>query len=400
MDDKPLLHKAQNIALYILVFSLQFEYWNPFGVTIDFILTKTTISLYFLTILFEFYSHLKLRDYGTFFYPLIIYFIIQITVSYIHKTYHYDKFFDFPFFLNILILLVVINHSRRHPQLLYNCLLSFALGGILLTILFFLDIKVEAILNGRVTIFGDNPNSIGIKLAISVLILLTYFFDKNRSNRFARFILILLLPLMLKFLTDTGSRVAFISLFAGLLIFVVFRRSFSLFTRITTFIVGIILVIGIWYLLSQNVIISNRLTDSFTERDISGRDLTWEKLTPLILSNIFFGVGTTGYAKYVEGVFHYFTSPHNGIVEALCYTGIFGTFFFFVFVYLVIKRSIFVYKIESNLLPILLLMPFIGLLLSGQIFYPKEVWIIFAYIIAQNNQQILTYDNDVIDYSV
>ena len=108
---------------------------------------------------------------------------------------------------------------------------------------------------------------------------------------------------------------------------------------------------------------------------MAGREVIYAELWEVINNNLFFGIGQTGYfAKFGDG------SPHNVLLEILCYSGIIGLSMYLLFLYNILKIAIKSKSIEGNILPLILLIPLLGLILSGQILTLKLGWCIFSYI--------------------
>jgi O-antigen ligase len=78
-------------------------------------------------------------------------------------------------------------------------------------------------------------------------------------------------------------------------------------------------------------------------------------------------------------------SPHNVILELMCYSGIIGLTIYLVYFYQICKRGYQSYKRKGLLLPILLLIYIFGMLFTGQILYDKIGWIIFAYTVGSTS---------------
>lgn len=120
------------------------------------------------------------------------------------------------------------------------------------------------------------------------------------------------------------------------------------------------------------------------EGDFSERKEIWAKIYPMINDSPISGMGSTGYnesiSKYYYGLFK---SPHNVFLEILVYTGIIGFLFFNIFLIYVFIFSYKYFNRYGELLPILLLMPVIGLMLSGQILNVKVIYVIFAYALSR-----------------
>ena len=116
------------------------------------------------------------------------------------------------------------------------------------------------------------------------------------------------------------------------------------------------------------------------DRDLSGRDIIWQNIMPLIKDNLVFGVGNVGYSEFSQSTFGLFNSPHNVFLEILCYTGIIGLSIYLVFLFRIFSKCYQLYKTENNLLPLILLIPVLGIIASSQILDVKTGWIIFAFI--------------------
>jgi len=112
------------------------------------------------------------------------------------------------------------------------------------------------------------------------------------------------------------------------------------------------------------------------------RDYLWVLILPLILDSPVIGIGITGYANQMEIFFGGMVSPHNGIIEALCYTGAVGTTFLLLFIFRLWKRASMTKDQNNEILPVILFIPIIGILLTGQIFQSKTIWLLFAYVAA------------------
>jgi O-antigen ligase len=135
----------------------------------------------------------------------------------------------------------------------------------------------------------------------------------------------------------------------------------------------------------QSEVLKFRLLQSTQEGDLSGREIIWQTVLHLIKRSPILGVGNTGYAYFMQTNFGSVTSPHNVILEVLCLTGITGLFLYLIFLYRIFKISLNRYKMDGFLLPLMLIIPILGLLFSGQILAVKIGWVIFAYITGSLN---------------
>jgi len=154
--------------------------------------------------------------------------------------------------------------------------------------------------------------------------------------------------------------------------------------KISILFVGSIAIIYTWVILAQSETLVQRLSRSYEEGDLAGRDLIWQRLYPLIESNPILGVGKTGYHYFSQMIYGGRKSPHNVIIEILCYTGIIGLIIYLLFLFRVFKKGYQDYKTEGLLLPLLLIPPVLGMIVSAQILGVKIGWVIFAYIVGSS----------------
>jgi O-antigen ligase len=299
-----------------------------------------------------------------------------------NKSSVYPIFFNVPMFLDMLILLTVLNHAKIEPQLLLKCLYVFAFGSIVLTIMYLLGIQTGFGLQNRVTIFGNNQNEVGLKLCISILILISIIQENRLKFGKFRFLFYAVIPFMFMFLIGTASRVAFISLFFGVIIFYLLHKQFFAPKKIFIILLLTITLFPVLYVYLNKSLLTERLGDFITKGDLSSRDVVWSSILKIIPQNFLWGQGETGCLRSITLLLGYPSSPHSVILEILCYTGIIGLILFLIFfvrIIICIKRS---FQEDKEFLPLILIFPVLGMILSGQILGAKIVWVLFAYMIS------------------
>lgn len=376
------ISKVQRWSLYIYFFSVNFDIWDPLNTNGAFSISKLTGLIYFFSILPEINYFLSVKDLKVVLKPIWLFFALLTIVSLLHINFFSSSFFDFSIFQNIVLLWILINHKRKEKNVLEEGMFSFALGSIVLSFCYFLGIGVEYDIAGRVSLFGGNSNSIGMQMCISIAIVILAVIQNQFELYRYRLILLACIPFMLKLLAESGSRVAFTSFVLMFSFGVILLKTKKTWYKIVAFVIGsIVFALMIQYILNSSILV-NRLLQTVNEGDLAGRDEIWQELQPLILGNPLFGVGKTGYAEYSQKVFSGLKSPHNVIIEILCYVGAFGFIAYFLFFIRVIKLIFKSYKKTKILLPPILIFPIFGFILSGQILTSKIGWIIFSYSIA------------------
>ncbi|MEO5990756.1 MAG: O-antigen polymerase [Ferruginibacter sp.] len=286
------LKTLQRFTLYIFLFSINFEVWDPFNTGGNFSVSKLTGFLYFASVIPQLGSFLKIKKINSFLIPIWIFFIILTIVSFIHINSSSSQFFNFSIFQNIILLILLVNHARKDYGILQKAMMSFALGSVVVAFFFYFGIGVS-MNGGRITLFGDNENTVGIRMCISIVFVSFFIIQNSHKSGTLRILLFISIPIMLSLLVATGSRVAVISFSLCFIIGLILIKTRKVHTKLLIFLVGLFLGIYLYeYILSSSVI-AQRLLSSAEGRNLAGRDIIWKKLIPLIENNPVFGVGNT-----------------------------------------------------------------------------------------------------------
>jgi O-antigen ligase len=345
-----------------------------------FSISKLMALIYLVAMLSSIFKTVTPRDLFPYFSNILIFFLILTIVSIVHIQRGNYNFFDFTIFQNIALFWILVNHERKDPGILEKALLAFAAGSILLALLFHLGIGVGLDMEGRVSIFGDNENNIGLRMSISMIIVSMVVIQNHFRLGKIRFLFLLGIPLLFSLMLATGSRVSLISFVLAYIATNALLRTKRIWIKVAVFVVGTLVLLYIWFVLLDSQEVMLRLLRTVNEGDLSKRDVIWKRLLPLISDNLIFGVGKTGFESATYDIFGRVISPHNVILEVLCLTGVAGLFFYLMFIYRIFRRSIMLYRTEKFLLPVILCIPFLGMLLSAQLLHIKLGWVICAFI--------------------
>ncbi len=362
------------VCLYFV--SINFEVFSPF--IEDLSVSKIAAFLYFGVSLLtpkQLFRTDKIKKY--IYLPLLLFLLITF-VSLININNFSSRFFNTTLLLNIVMFWFLLNHYRRDNRIFDKGFIWFVIGSALVGTFYLLEIGTELDSDGRVTIFNDNPNQIGVKMAIASLFLIDYTLNNKYKKIYKPYYLILLIPIV-SLLIATASRVAFISFIIGVVLFFILQKTRRIYSKLLIILVGIILINhGFNYLQQTDATILLRMDKSVNEGSISGRDEIWTGYLPTIIDNPIFGVGITGKTSVAVKYFGNDRSPHNVFIEILLYSGIVGLIIFSIFLFYFYKNAYLYYKYNNILYPLLLSIPVMGLLLSGQLLGVKVAWLIFA----------------------
>jgi O-antigen ligase len=284
----------------------------------------------------------------------------------------------------ILLFWVLLVHERQDPTVLERSLVYYMYGAIAVSLMYILNFGVSQ-LAGRITILGENQNRTGITMTIGLAILLVTVVQNPLGISRARLGLLPAIAPMLLLLIETGSRVAGLSFLAGLLIAFLAWPSRNALKKGKMILLGGGVLIAVVSVILQFEIAQERLFESVMAGDLAGRDKIWDSIIQIIVSHPLVGIGETGYAAFSVPIFGIVRSPHNVILEILCYTGVVGLVLFVVFLGQLTFAAFRARRINGSLLPMILLSPITGLVLSGQILNRKIVWALFAFIATKAN---------------
>lgn len=379
----------RRLALYVFFFSINFEVWDPLNTNGLFSIAKLMGYIYLITMVTELFSFETKKENKAFINPLLLYFAILTIVNLFNIDATLGNFFNLTIFQNIILLYILINHEQEDPLIIEKGMLSFAIGSFVLAILYNLGIGVEISENGQVSIFSDNQNSIGLRSCVASIILIHNVLINPLKIKYSRFILLIPLPLIFELLAVSASRSAIAAFVLALVAGGFITKTGKIWVKFLVLLLAIGLLFVTITLLMQYEVFRMRLMSTLWEGDLSGRDIIWRNIFPLILDNPLFGVGTVGYETYSIMVFGELKSPHNVFLEILCYTGIAGLSVYMLFLYRILLKSIQLYRNLAIILPLLLLIPIFAALVSGQILNVKIGWIIFAYI--AGSYQMMSY---------
>jgi len=374
------MKSLRRLAHFVFFFSINFEVWDPLNTNGLFSIAKLTGYIYLITMLPELFSFITKKENRAFINPLILYFAILTVVNLFNIDASLSNFFNLTIFQNIVLFYILINHEQEDPNIFEKGMLSFAMGSFVLAILYNMGIGVEISENGQVSIFDDNQNSIGLRSCVASIILIHNILINPLKMGYSRFLLLIPLPLIFELLAVSASRSAILAFIIALIAGGFLTKTGKIWVKFIVLLIAVGFLFIIINLLLQHEVFRMRLMSTIWEGDLSGRDIIWRNIFPLILDNPLFGVGTVGYETYSFMVFGELKSPHNVFLEILCYTGITGLTVYLVFLYRIFMRSFHLYRQTKIILTILLLIPIFASLASGQILNVKIGWLIFAYI--------------------
>lgn len=379
---------VNRISLFLLTFSLNFDAWSIFS-DAAFSVPKLIALVYFALVVITYGSVFRQPSFSK---PLLYISATLVVIALGSLTFGIATRFSnlISFGLNIVLLATLLKHFSGDIKAPFWGLLGISFGVCLCYLLLWLGIGRSISIDKRVTFFGDNENLLGIRACVASIIFLIFALEDRSRYKFVRPLFLVGAAISAKLLIDTGSRVSFVALFSSSVLGIMLFQSRSFILKLG--IVSTAAVVG--YSLFSMLTTTNlydRLERSFRKGDLAGRDRIWSEIFPLFYENPVYGIGYSGLEEFLGRD----TSPHNVIIEVLVLGGVFGIVFYLLYLYQLLWCAVRAIKREKDILPLLLLVPMAGAILSGQtldvkLFYFIPAVVLYAGISAEirNNSKM------------
>jgi O-antigen ligase len=372
-----------NIALILFVFGVNFEYWDPFGLQGIFSISKMTAIIYIAS----WVPNLKtidLRSLKYFLIPLIIYLLVEFFSSALNTVYAEGVLdtFNFKLFQLLLLVVLIVSHIINQPKAINWILNAFITSVLFLSILSLMGVGVAldpTASNGRLTMFGENPNMIGMKAAF-VANILFYYIINARSNLYRLFYLGLLIPIIVM-LIAAASRGAFLSIFLGVAIMSLSQKTSGVKKIVLLFVMGFASFLFFNYVMESNQKFKTRM-ELFMDEGETGRNEIWYAAFNIIEDNFIIGVGKPAALPVMQEYLGKAMDPHNVFLYVLITSGTIGFFFFMMFIYRLGKSLYLSFRIDKN--PLFLVLYFIllfNMAKAGGFINKTFLWFFFAILI-------------------
>ena len=314
--------------------------------------------------------------------------IFIATGSFIAPTYH-DLFVTQLFtFIQLVVFFWLASNLLLDERLSRNALIVYASSAVFLCLAVLLNVPgfaqtaVGTVQGDRFTAAAENPNFLGLVLAVAAVILVGLALEK----RLRKILLLVPMMLVLVMIVQTGSRASVVAFVAGMLCFL---WPFGGTTRrkVVAVVLLAIALVGLGYLIWNNETFMSRV-ELTSEGDSAGRD----KLVTLALNMIserpLLGWRPVEYqfemmGRY-SGVSNYPQDPHNMTLNTLVEVGLLGGIPFFMGIALCGRAAWKGRRRELGLLPIALIVTLLVGLQFHSFTTSKPMWLVFAVCAAAN----------------
>jgi O-antigen ligase len=300
-----------------------------------------------ISILFKKENHRNILKYCEQALPLfLILFILFIASVFYGYTGFDGKAFNFKFLLAILVYVLLSAFFENDMKSMLLALLFFSIGAALLSVLYSFNLLAEGLLirNGRLIFLGENPNSLSVRISLSVFILVWLALNNPfHINRFKRLIFLAPTPFMLALIIASGSKGSFVLCLLSVFGLLFISKNI---TKKIKFVLILIFVISAF--LSLDFLLTSNLYLRFLESEFtSGRTDIWVEALEIFYSNPF-GVGEDGYFQEIQKLTGTSIDTHNLFVYLLVTGGFISLALFIYFYFTLLKKAVKSYKINRE----------------------------------------------------
>lgn len=372
-----LLNVINDYCLYLLVFSITFESWDPFKVVGAYSVTYLATIFYLATwvpLIAKNFHFLPLKKFVL---PLLLLIMVGFTCSAINSEYVTEMKFAYNYRTLLLIVLMtfIAAHLFVKPKTLPMVLNSYIASMLLVFLLVSLGIGVTYE-NGRLLLFEENPNVMGAKAALAFLITISKLINNFSIKRFI-IIIAICIP-FISLIALSGSRGAFVSMFLGLAVLLFFRKT-GVLNKWALIIFGVLAsAMLITYLLETNPVIAERLSNTVATGDI-GRNALWDAAFNIIKDHSIIGAGFEGVKPRMYAYSGAYMKPHNIFLYVYIASGLPGIILFIIFLTRLTKLLFRHYKKYGDSLNLVLFVIVIfNMSKQGGSIEKTLFWLIFA----------------------
>lgn len=293
--------------------------------------------------------------------------------------------FNVTLFQNIILFWLLSSQFIRTPSVLKNAFLSFILSVFMMSVLIYLGIGVERDLsegigNSRLSFFGNNSNTLGEYLSISIILVVYLFINRMKYFGKKSYWLLFTIPVFLSLVGLTGSRGALVIIIVGIsVLFFTIKSTF--FQKIIGLFIGSLLLIYIVNKALESEVMQKRVVESYEDGNLGGREIIWARALNIFYYHPFTGLGATGYEREVLKVSNRFQDTHNLYLYLLVTGGIVGLCIYLIFFYVVWNSAWTSYSRHSDSIALILLFIYLfSSMKSGGFINDKFMWFLLAVI--------------------
>jgi len=283
--------------------------------------------------------------------------------------------------IQMLVLLWISYNLFKYPEICKGALLAFAASCTIESMLLIFGIGTESAKQGRTTMFADNPNSVGIILALGVVALTGITHGRMTVEKKMALLAWTCVAVMGIALVMTGSRSALLGLVSGLAVLVLKKGSAG--TKLKAGLIALSVIAFLVWASYTNEGMRTRWENTLYEGDVAGRDSIVPQAWAMFLEKPVLGWGpVTNRFELGNRVGLPSRDTHNVYLAVLIETGLFGAIPFFAGLWFSLRSAWRALSGREGALPMAMLVCLLIINLSGTMHASKTFWLLIAYALA------------------
>lgn len=306
--------------------------------------------------------------------PLVVFFVTITISSLIYGLYDFPWVYLLKLLADIAAFYILSLFFIRHINILDTSLKIYAYTCVLIVSAFFAGFLDSFLFysNGRLWIFGINPNTFSFLMGFGVLIIADSFNHPNKRELILIFNIVSIILIMI-YIIMSGSRGTFLTVLICMFIVLYNKVKSKFYIVIPIVVIAIFSVVSFYHSHQNDISIFERLSE--IEED-SRTKLIQSTLT-LYTESPFIGYGVNGFKEQMRSRYHEERDSHNVIITNLGMSGTIGTVAFIIFL-------IYLFRVcwnnrKRNLLGLVLFVDvFLMSLKTGGVLTFAMMWYAFA----------------------
>ena len=380
-------NRFKSIFIILFVLALPFDYYNFFGVSSFFSVSKALGIIYFLISLLDIKRSFRLFKIRKFLIPLFILWLwlsVQALINYSGNTSF--AVFDTTFLMGIFLFWLIFNDLVNEVISLNKVLLAMVASMFLVSVLIPLGIGIEISredLGGtRIGFFGMNPNNMGTFANIALVIVLAMILNPSHYFKKKTYLFVLIIPNLLSLIGLSGSRSAIFIAGVSIITSALFlKKKFAL--KLFVILLASILAFFSISEIMKTEVMEKRIEKTLDSGEVGEREIIWKKALEIFGDKPLFGWGKIGYEEQMIFRYGQYMDTHNIFLYVLVCGGMIGLVLYLYFLQLVVKSIRINYKLSSTIImPLIFLIYLFNVSKSGGVIGSKYMWVLLAVLAA------------------
>ena len=269
----------------------------------------------------------------------------------------------------------------KYPEICKGALLAFVASCTIESMLLIFGVSTESAKQGRTTMFADNPNSVGITLALGVVALMGITHGRMTVEKKMALLAWTCVAVMGIALVMTGSRAALLGLVSGLVVLVLKKGSAG--TKLNAGLIALSVIAFLVWASYTNEAMRTRWERTLYEGDVAKRETIIPQAWAMFLEKPVLGWGpVTNRFELGRRLGLPSRDTHNLYLAVLIETGLLGAIPFFAGLWLSLRSAWRARSGSEGALPMAMFVCLLIINISATMHARKTFWLLIAYVLA------------------